>query len=173
MFLDRDGTINVKPAPHEYVTSPRDFVWLPGVVPGLARLAKAGFALTVVSNQRGVARGLVAPSTLREIEARIQSDLARYDCAVEAFRYCIHDLQDGCECRKPKPGMILDLARELDLDLAQSWLIGDSEDDIKAGAVAGCRTALIGESSMEVAPDIVAGSLAEASARIAHSRTSA
>ena len=163
MFLDRDGTLNVRPGEHEYVTSEADFVWLPGAAEGAARLARAGYVLTVVSNQRGVARGLVRPSVLGRIEEIIQDELARYGCSITAFRYCMHDLDDACDCRKPKPGMILRLARELDLDLVDSWMIGDSPTDIRTGQAAGCRTALLADSGDRTVADVVAPSLAEAS----------
>jgi D-glycero-D-manno-heptose 1,7-bisphosphate phosphatase len=165
IFLDRDGTLNVRAPEHEYVTSVRDFAWLPGAVEGVARLARAGYVLTVVSNQRGVARGLVTRETLREIEQRIQRDLVAEHCAIERFHYCFHESEDDCECRKPRPGMILDLAEELDLDLAASWVIGDTETDVAAGRAAGCLTALVGEAEGD--PDLVAPSLDAASAAIA------
>jgi len=79
----------------------------------------------------------------------------------------VHELTDACECRKPKPGMLVELARTLELDLAQSWMIGDSPSDVAAGAAAGCRTALIGESGGMPQPELVAGSLLEASRAIA------
>jgi D-glycero-D-manno-heptose 1,7-bisphosphate phosphatase len=162
VFLDRDGTLNVKPAEHEYVTDPADFVWLPHAAEAVARLAQGGFALTVVSNQRGVARGLVSPGVLRAIEQQIQLDLAAYGCAIEAFRYCFHHSHEGCDCRKPKPGLILDLARDMDLSLERSWVIGDSETDVLAGTAAGCSTALIAAAA-GVEADVVAPSLLAAS----------
>jgi D-glycero-D-manno-heptose 1,7-bisphosphate phosphatase len=162
VFLDRDGTLNVRPREHEYVTSDSEFVWLPGAREGLARLARAGFVLTVVSNQRGVARGIVTRAALAAIEQRIQCDLAACDCAVTAFRYCVHDGAE-CECRKPKPGLVLDLARELDLDLAASWMIGDTEDDVAAGAAAGCTTVLLGDRGVATCADALAASLLDAS----------
>ena len=167
VFLDRDGTLNVRPREHEYVTSEEDFVWLPGAAEGAARLARAGYVLTVVSNQRGVARGLVHPSVLHGIEELIQDELGRYGCSIAAFRYCVHDIEDACDCRKPKPGMILRLAREFDLDLARSWMIGDSRTDIRTGEAAGCRTALLADSGDETEADVVAPSLAEVSQLIA------
>ena len=97
----------------------------------------------VVSNQRGIARGLVNERTLTQIEEEIQSGLAPHDVRIAAFRYCPHELGEGCDCRKPKPGLILDLARELQIDLASSWMIGDSASDVEAGRAAGTRTALI------------------------------
>jgi D-glycero-D-manno-heptose 1,7-bisphosphate phosphatase len=162
-FLDRDGTLNVRPSEHEYLANASEFVWLPGAREALARLHRAGYVLAVVSNQRGVARGSIAASALDEIEARIQHDLAGYGCRVEAFRYCLHDVDAGCECRKPRPGMLLELAHELDLDLARSWMIGDAESDVMAGQAAGCRTAFLGTLQAAVAADVVAASLDEAS----------
>ena len=163
MFLDRDGTLNVRPHEHQYLTSARDFVWLPKAPKGVAQLARQGFVLTVVSNQRGVARGLVTSSALRAIEQRIQRDLAAHECTIDAFRYCFHDDEDACRCRKPKPGMIVDLALELDLDLGRSWVIGDSESDVRAGVAAGCRTAFVGDPGLSVDADVLACSLPEAS----------
>jgi D-glycero-D-manno-heptose 1,7-bisphosphate phosphatase len=142
-FIDRDGTINVRPAAHEYLTSDSAFRWLPGAAQGLARLAHTGYVLAVVSNQRGVARGLVSPAVLTAIEERIQRDLAPYGCRIDAFRYCVHEEHDGCSCRKPKPGMLLDLADEMTLDLRSSWMIGDAMSDVLAGRAAGCQTVLL------------------------------
>jgi D-glycero-D-manno-heptose 1,7-bisphosphate phosphatase len=167
VFLDRDGTLNVRPPEHEYVTSRQEFVWLPGAPEGVARLARAGYVLAVVSNQRGVARGLVTTRLLCAIEGKIQRDLAVHDCAIDAFRYCLHDDGDGCDCRKPKPGMIIQVGRELDLDLGSSWMIGDSESDVRAGKAAGCKTALVGHTDARTAADVVAPSLARASEVIA------
>jgi D-glycero-D-manno-heptose 1,7-bisphosphate phosphatase len=158
-FLDRDGTLNVKAHEHEYVASADDFVWLPGAVEGLARLARAGYVLVVVSNQRGVGRGLVTVEALRAIEDRIQRDLAAHGSAIEAFRYCFHQDEDACDCRKPKPGLIMRTAEELALDLGSSWMIGDSESDASAGKAAGCRTAFVG-SGEATGADVVAPSLA-------------
>jgi D-glycero-D-manno-heptose 1,7-bisphosphate phosphatase len=143
VFLDRDGTINVRPPPHDYVRRAADFRWLPGAACAMARLTEADRALFVVSNQRGVARGLVDRSVLEEIEAIIQRRLDSLGGRVEEFRYCTHELEEGCGCRKPLPGMLLDLAGRHALDLEQSWMIGDSTSDVAAGAAAGCRTCLI------------------------------
>ena len=140
VFLDRDGTINVRPRPHEYVQDPQDFHWLPGALEGMVALGEAGLPLVVVSNQRGVSRGLVSLATLKAIEQLIQTALAAHSCRVAAFRYCLHGLQDNCDCRKPRPGLLLSAARELGLDLSRSWMIGDSPDDVAAGRAAGCRT---------------------------------
>lgn len=140
VFLDRDGTINVRASQHEYIRNPRDFRWLPGALDGMVRLARAGLPLIVVSNQRGVSRGLVTRDTLIAIEARIQCALGAHGCQVEAFRYCLHGLDEHCTCRKPRPGLLRAAARDMKLDLSCSWMIGDSEEDVEAGHAAGCRT---------------------------------
>jgi D-glycero-D-manno-heptose 1,7-bisphosphate phosphatase len=170
-FLDRDGTLNVRPPEHGYVTSAAEFAWLPGAANGAARLASAGYVLAVVSNQRGVARGLVDAATLRGLEDVIQRTLAQHGCAAEAFRYCLHDEGAECSCRKPRPGMILGLARELDLDLRRSWMIGDSASDVMAGQAAGCRTALVGSAPERCEPDLLAASLDVASEMIVREET--
>jgi D-glycero-D-manno-heptose 1,7-bisphosphate phosphatase len=158
-FLDRDGTLNRRPPEHRYVASPAEFTWLPGAAQGAARLAAAGYVLAVASNQRGVSLGLVDGGVLRALEAIIQRGLAQHSCAIEAFSYCRHDERAKCACRKPRPGMILQLARELDLDLRRSWVIGDAESDILAGKAAGCRTALVGPVTESYDADLVAPSL--------------
>jgi D-glycero-D-manno-heptose 1,7-bisphosphate phosphatase len=169
-FLDRDGTINRRPAAHAYVETVDGFVWLPGALEGASALAHAGFVLAVVSNQRGIARGLVSWPTLAGIEREIQRRLRERDSEIAAFRYCPHELGDGCDCRKPAPGMILELARVLRLDLRRSWMIGDSASDIFAGQAAGCLTALIEDGGSppqpDLRPDIVAPSLQAAVAAI-------
>ncbi|MDQ3895282.1 MAG: HAD-IIIA family hydrolase, partial [Actinomycetota bacterium] len=95
-FLDRDGTLNARPPEHEYVADVNDFVWLPGAAEAVARLARSGYLVAVVSNQRGVARGLVSANTLRQVEERIDRELAAYDTRVAAFRYCFHEIDEGC-----------------------------------------------------------------------------
>jgi D-glycero-D-manno-heptose 1,7-bisphosphate phosphatase len=165
-FLDRDGTLNRRPALHEYVRTVGEFTWLPGAREGVARLARAGYVPIVVSNQQGIARGRVQAKTLDVIEHRINHDLAPYGCSILAFRYCPHDATEDCECRKPKPGLLLKLAADIGIDLAGSWMIGDSESDVAAGLAAGCRTALIGTDPTTTQPDVVAPSLIAVSAII-------
>ena len=166
MFLDRDGTLNVRPPVHDYLTSASQFVWLPDTREALARLHRVGYVLAVVSNQRGVARGLVSQRVQRDIEQAMLRDLEPYGCTIAAFRYCVHAEEDACACRKPRPGMLLDLADELDIDLAGSWMVGDCASDVHAGRAAGCRTALLGDRQTSVEPDVVVPTLAELSALV-------
>lgn len=150
----------MRPPEHEYVVSVDSFSWLPGAPAAVGRLKRAGYAVAVVSNQRGVARGLVTPDTLAQIETRIQHDLSAESAAVDGFFYCPHDIDDACDCRKPAPGLLLRAAEELEIDRARSVMIGDTESDIDAGRAAGCATVLISQgpaaatSADHVAPDL-------------------
>ncbi|CAN5728836.1 hypothetical protein BH24ACT26_BH24ACT26_17560 [soil metagenome] len=102
-------------------------------------------------------------SALHEIEDLIQQRLSDLGCAIDVFRYCMHDLEAGCACRKPAPGLLLSIAAEFGVDLSRSWMIGDDEIDVRAGRAAGCMTALVGSGSSNERADVVAGSLLEAS----------
>jgi D-glycero-D-manno-heptose 1,7-bisphosphate phosphatase len=166
VLLDRDGVLNVRPPNHRYVESVDAFEWLSGARAALGVLSRAGYPLAVVSNQRGIARGLVTWSTLRAIEARIQDDLAPFGAQVTGFYYCPHERDEGCGCRKPRPGLLLQAAGELQLNLALSTMIGDSEDDVKAGRAAGCYTILVGSTGSATAPDLVAPDLGSAARAI-------
>lgn len=152
---------------HEYLHSVDQFQWLPGAREGAAHLAAAGYRLTVVSNQRGIARGLVSYEVLHEIEERIQEELRPLGATIEAFRYCPHELDAGCDCRKPRAGLLRSLSRDLDLDLNRSWMIGDADSDVLAGRAAGCRTARVGVQTTAPHADVVAPSLLEVSKLIA------
>jgi histidinol-phosphate phosphatase family protein len=146
-FLDRDGVLNERAAPHDYVRASSQLVVLPRVREGVALLARAGFVPIVVSNQRGVARGLVARQTLSEIEERLSAEGIR----VEAFYYCLHEDDAGCVCRKPKPGLLREAAEDFALDLPASVMIGDSETDVLAGRAVGAHTILITSPTMDTA----------------------
>lgn len=140
VFLDRDGVINRKPAPHDYVKTWSELAFLPGAVEALQLLKRHGYQVFVVSNQRGIARGLMTAADLRDIHRQMTAALARAGVTLDGVYYCPHALDDGCECRKPKPGMLLQAAREHYLDLTQATLIGDDDADVAAGAAVGCRT---------------------------------
>lgn len=165
VFLDRDGTI-IRDA--DYLTQLDEIEILPGVPEALRRLKRAGYLLLVVTNQSAVARGWLTEHNLRRIHRELQSRLAERDAEVDGFYYCPH-LPDGaverysgeCECRKPKPGMLLEAAADRDVDLSRSWMIGDSERDVEAGRRAGCRTILLAGTNSGQA-DATAGHLLEA-----------
>ncbi len=171
VFLDRDGVLNERPPPHKYVTQAHEFRWLPGAADAVARLTDAGLLVFVVSNQRGIARRLVSWDTLAQIEARIQDELGRRGSAVTSFYYCPHNVTDGCDCRKPKPGLVLRAAKEHRLDLNASTVIGDDESDVAAGHAAGCATIRIGPAGTSSRADAVAGTLLDASALVLRRRS--
>jgi D-glycero-D-manno-heptose 1,7-bisphosphate phosphatase len=143
VFIDRDGVINQKPREGEYITSWDDFHILPGVAGAIALLKKAGYAVIIVTNQRSVAKGLIAIAELEEIHARMRESLALSGATLDGIYYCPHDYESQCKCRKPAPGMLLVAAHALGLDLGSSWMVGDSDIDIQAGKNAGCKTARV------------------------------
>lgn len=157
-FLDRDGVLNERPAEHDYVRTADGLVLLPGAPEAVRRFSEAGYVVVVVSNQRGIARGLVTWETLRAIEDAIR----RASGAEISFYYCPHDVDEQCDCRKPQPGLLLRAARELDLDLARSVMVGDAETDIEAGRAAGTRTILLSAAGTPTKADLVVETLGDA-----------
>jgi D-glycero-D-manno-heptose 1,7-bisphosphate phosphatase len=155
VFVDRDGVINelvpdsVSGRP-ESPLRPSDLRLVPGASAALRRLANAGWRLVGVSNQPGAAKGLVSLQELQAVQARVLELLAAEAVRFDAFKLCLHhpegvvpELKGECECRKPAPGMLLEAARELDLDPAGSWMVGDTDGDMAAGRAAGCHTVLV------------------------------
>lgn len=141
VFLDRDGVLNAAAVrdgrPHP-PASVAELTILPGVTTALAELKRAGYVLVVVTNQPDVARGSQTRASVDAIHARLRAELP-----IDAIYCCFHDDADNCSCRKPRPGLLLTAARELSLDLASSFMIGDRWRDAEAGAAAGCRTAFV------------------------------
>jgi histidinol-phosphate phosphatase family protein len=140
VFFDRDGTI-AKDVP--YCSRPEQFELLPGAGKAIRGLNQAGFKVIIITNQSGIARGYFTEETLGKIHEKMRNDLAEYGAFIDAIYYCPHHPDDNCDCRKPKPGLILRAAAEHDIDLSKSFFIGDSDKDIEAGQAAGCRTVLL------------------------------
>jgi D-glycero-D-manno-heptose 1,7-bisphosphate phosphatase len=173
VFLDRDGVINRKASEGDYVTSWGNFHILPGVAEGISLLNRAGFNVIVVTNQRSIARGLLTIAGLEEMHERMSKSLARSGATIDEIVFCPHDYEPPCTCRKPAPGMLLEAARSRGIDLAASWMIGDSDIDIQAGKNAGCRTVRISaavealdvngnRSRVSIKADLAASSLLDA-----------
>lgn len=142
VFLDRDGTLN-RDSP-DYVKRWSEFAWLPGVFEPLRRLSKAGFDLVVVTNQGAISKGLTSVEAVEDLHARMRAELAAAGIEVAVY-YCPHHDVDGCGCRKPKPGLLLQAAKARGIDLGRSWMVGDTERDVQAGLAAGCRVVRVCE----------------------------
>ena len=147
IFLDRDGTLVY---PRHYPSRPEELQLYQGIGAGLRRLQRAGFKLVVITNQSGIARGLFGVRDLERMHRHLRAALARQDVRLDGIYYCPHHpegvlpaLAVRCDCRKPRPGMLLRAADELALDLERSWIVGDILDDIEAGKRAGCRGVLV------------------------------
>lgn len=167
VFLDRDGVINRKAPEGRYITSWKELELLSGVVEGIGLLNRAGLKVILVTNQRCVARGMMTIEELEALHHRLQEELTRASARIDAIYYCPHDFDDACACRKPKPGMILQAAKDNRIVLASSWVVGDSESDIEAGELAGCMTARISENSdVRTNAQLVAGSLLDVARKI-------
>lgn len=156
IFLDRDGVIN------KYVGFLRnidEFELLEGVSEAIKRINDSGYLAIVVTNQPVIARGEVTYEELTEIHHKMETLLGQDGAYLDAIYYCPHhphkgyegevpELKIECECRKPKPGMLLQAAKDFNIDLEKSWMVGDSDTDIEAGKNAGCQTFLVGEKTL-------------------------
>jgi len=140
IFLDRDGVINYKALEGEYIRTWREIRFIPGAIEAVASLNRGGYRVFIVTNQRGVAIQKVRVGDLTEIHRRIKEEFAGAGAVISQIYYCAHDIPAACSCRKPQPGMLRRAAREHNLRLQASWMIGDSLTDIQAGENAGCRT---------------------------------
>lgn len=153
IFLDRDGTINKYVG---YLRTPEQFELLEGAGEAIRKINLSGYLAIVVTNQPVIARGEVTVDGLQQIHNKMETMLGKEGAYLDGVYYCPHHPDKGfageveelkivCECRKPKAGLLLQAAKDFNIDLSQSWMIGDSENDVLAGRNAGCKTALIGE----------------------------
>ncbi|MFZ2051361.1 MAG: HAD-IIIA family hydrolase [Solirubrobacteraceae bacterium] len=180
VFLDRDGVLNelvldpVSGVP-EAPLQVQDVRLVPGAAAAAVGLQRLGFLLVCVTNQPAAAKGRISTAELLAVHDRVLRLLRAGGVELAASRICLHHergvvpgLAGPCECRKPAPGMLLDVAGELEIDLARSWMVGDTDVDMAAGRAAGCSTVLIEHPGSvhkrfhAVSADLVAGSLAEA-----------
>jgi D-glycero-D-manno-heptose 1,7-bisphosphate phosphatase len=143
IILDRDGVLNEKPPRAQYVRTWDEFRWIPESKEALALLHKAGWRVLIVSNQAGVARGAMTEAQLNDIHLRMKREVLETGGRIEAIYYCPHNWDEGCECRKPKPGMLFQAQREFSLDLSRTHFIGDDERDAQAADTAGCRSLMV------------------------------
>ena len=167
IFLDRDGTIN------KYVGFLRnidDFELIDGVAEAIRKINASGYLAVVVTNQPVIARGEVTYKELEEIHNKMETLLGLEGAYLDAIYFCPHhphkgyegeipELKIDCDCRKPKPGLLIRAAQELNIDLSRSYMVGDGENDIKAGKAAGCKTVLITDESKDMGQDMTVRSL--------------
>ena len=164
VFLDRDGVVN-ECLPGDYVRSPDQLQFIPGSLAEIARLTCAGYRVVVISNQQGIGKGLFTLDDLDEVTDHVRRAVEEGGGRIDAFYYCSHLQDEGCDCRKPKPGLLLRAAEEMSIDLGETYMVGDFVTDVLAGQAAGCKTILIAtETPSEeiVQPTHVVGSLSEA-----------
>ncbi len=176
VFLDRDGTINREV---HHLRCVEELQLLAGAADGIRMLNRAGLRVVVITNQAAVARGLLSEEKLAEIHLELQALLAREGAFVDAIYYCPHHPTEGfgryrqsCACRKPQPGSLQRAAKELGLDLSQSYCVGDKDSDLEAGRALGCRSILVRTGyglatearlgTDAVQPDYIASNLLEA-----------
>lgn len=141
VILDRDGVINRDR--DDFIRCPEDWEPLPGSLEAIARLTRAGVRVAVATNQSGVGRGLFDEATLGSIHRRMEAEIVKAGGALDKIVYCPHHPDAGCDCRKPKPGLLLALARDYGRSLVGVPCIGDSRRDIEAAVAAGARPILV------------------------------
>lgn len=141
VILDRDGVINQDS--DDYIKSPEEWVPIPGSIEAIARLTHAGFRVAVATNQSGLARGLFTIETLNAIHRRLRDRVEFHGGRIEMIAFCPHGPEDDCPCRKPRPGLLLAIARRFGTDLAGVPYIGDSASDLQAARAAGAQPWLV------------------------------
>ncbi len=171
VFLDRDGVIN-RDSEH-YIKSWAEFEFLPGSLPALKKLNDNGFTVIVITNQSGINRRLFSLQTLEDIHDRMKTAVRAHGGHIRDIFFCPHTPEEGCECRKPQPGLILSARRAFGIDLASACMVGDSAKDVECAINAGCQTTVLvktgnGRSALaalarkNIIPDFVAADLQDA-----------
>lgn len=142
VILDRDGVINQDS--DEYIKSLDEWVPYPQAIAAIGQLCRAGWTVTVATNQSGIARGYYDESALAEMHECLQQLVAATGGVISTIAYCPHGPNDRCDCRKPRPGLLLEIQQRLGLEsLQNAWMVGDSLRDLQAGNAVGCRVALV------------------------------
>jgi D-glycero-D-manno-heptose 1,7-bisphosphate phosphatase len=159
VLLDRDGVLNRRPPRASYVRGPEELEWLPGAREALRLFHEHGFTTIVVTNQPGIARGEMTARDLARVHERLCADALEAGGRIDALFHCPHGWDEGCECRKPRPGMLFAAQRRFDLDLSRVTFVGDDERDEEAADAAGCRFEYASEAAplIDVARGLVAG----------------
>ena len=166
VFLDRDGVLNRRSSVKRYVTTPQELELLPGAREGLSLLSAHGYGIVIVTNQQGVARGHLSSEALVAVHDELRRQVSGAATFLDILA-CPHSEDEGCPCRKPRPGMLLEAARRHAIPLTRTFFVGDNPTDVEAGRAAGTRTIYVGEPEALAgqAPDFLAADLI-AAARI-------
>ena len=164
IFLDRDGTMAIDVS---YCSRPEDFELFPNTARAIKLLNEHDYKVIVITNQSGVARGYFTEDTLGRIHQKMRGKLVEEGARIDGIYYCPHHPNDNCECRKPKPKMVMQAVNEHDIDLKQAFMVGDKPLDIQLGKNVGCRTVLIPANTGETevgpgSPDYTASDLLQA-----------
>ncbi len=141
IILDRDGVINQDS--DAYIKSPDEWIPIPGSLEAIARLSQAGYQVLVATNQSGLARGLFDQATLDAIHQKMESAIEEHAGRLDGIFYCPHGPDDGCSCRKPEPGLLLQIEQQLSIDLTQAIVVGDSLRDLQAATAVGAKPVLV------------------------------
>lgn len=156
IFLDRDGTINID---YNYVHKIDDFHFIDGVIDAMIELKKMGFLLVITTNQSGIARGIFSQEQFDTLTEWMDWSLIDRGVEIDGVYYCPHDpLITDCECRKPKSGMILMAKKDLDIDIANSYMVGDRVSDLLSGKNAGVRKTVLVRTGDSITPEVEAQS---------------
>lgn len=145
IFLDRDGTLDVRPPKACYVEKPEDFIWLPGAKEAIKKLKDAGYFIILVSNQAGIAMGRMTDEDVALVNEKMQDDLLAIGACIDAIYYCPHGWDSTCSCRKPRPGMLYQAQKDYSINLPECYLIGDDERDIQTAENADVKGILVDE----------------------------
>lgn len=144
VFLDRDGVINYD-SPY-YIKSPDEFIFIPGSIEAIVKLNQAGYKVGIATNQSGLSRGLYDRATLDAIHQKMCKAIEENGGKIHHIEFCPHLPDAGCECRKPKPGMLISLAKKLEVSLSEVYFVGDKQTDVEAARAAGARPIFIATS---------------------------
>ena len=159
LILDRDGVINYDS--DAYIKNLDEWIPLPGAVEAIARLSRAGWTVAVATNQSGLARGYYDQAALEAMHARLRQLVAEQGGELGLIVHCPHGPDDGCDCRKPKPGMLRQIAAHYSVSLDGVWFVGDSSGDLNAALAVGCQPVLVktGKGLLTLAQPLPAGTL--------------
>ena len=141
IILDRDGVINQDS--DDYIKSPDEWIPIPGSLDAIARLNHAGYSVAIASNQSGIARGYFSLETLAAMNVKMNEQLSQLGGRIDAMFFCPHGPKDGCDCRKPRPGMLTDIGNRFQAELGDVMFVGDNINDVKAAKAAGAKPVLV------------------------------